>query len=279
MAASALHAVLTSRWFDAYARAGYVAKGVAWAVVGFIALRLALGDEQAQADFTGALAEIGERPLHAILLVLLSVGLLGYALWRVVQGALDVEGEGRDAWGWTKRASYAVLGLWYGVFGVYALGILAGWSTEEDGLRDWTAMALAWPGGAWLVGAAGAAVLASGLLELYVALTRKFEIEIGESDLGRLERVCVLCTGGFGHAARGLVYGALGFYVVQAALQFDPEEARGLAATFRELLAQPYGTLLVSFAGAGFMAFGAYCVLLALHRHIPNESIFRGRAS
>jgi hypothetical protein len=272
-----LRAALTSDWFDRYSRFGYAAKGVAWAIVGLIALRLALGGQGAQADFSGALGEIAVRPFQAVLLVLLSVGLLGYALWRIVQGALDVEGEGRDLWGWTKRASYVVLGLWYGVFGVYALGILAGWSTEEDGLRDWTAMVLAWPGGAWIVGAAGTLVLASGLLEFYVAFTRSFEIEIGESGLGRFERICVLCTGWFGHAARGLVYSALGFFVVRAAILFDPEEARGLADTFRELLAQPYGVVMVSFAGAGFVAFGVYCVLLALHRHIANESIFRGR--
>jgi hypothetical protein len=268
---------VTSHWFDRYARFGYAAKGVSWGVVGLIALRLAFGDMEEQADFYGALAEIDDQPLNAVLLVILSVGLLGYAGWRIVQGSLDVEGEGKDARGWLKRSSYIFVGLWYGVFGVYALGILAGWSTEEDEMADWTAMALGWPAGEWLVGAIGVAVVAMGLVELYYAFSGKFEVETGESGFGWVERICVVCTGWYGHAARGVLYCAAGFFAVRAAVEFDPDEARGLAETFRELLTQPYGGWIVAIIAAGFISFGIYCVLIAFHRHIPNEGIYRGR--
>jgi hypothetical protein len=279
MPKEALQSAVTSHWFDRYARFGYAAKGASWGVLGLIVLRLAVGETGEQADFYGALAEIDDQPLNTMLLVILAVGLLGYAGWRVVQGGLDVEGEGKDAVGLMKRVSYIGVGLWYGVFGVYTVGILAGWSTdgEEEELRDWTAEVLAWPAGEWLVGAAGAVVIATGLVELYYAFTAKFEIEIGDTDRGWFERACVLCTGWYGHAARGVVYSAAGFFAVRAAVEFDPDEARGLAETFRELLSQPHGGWIVGFIGAGFVAFGAYCVLLAFHRHIPNESIFRGR--
>jgi hypothetical protein len=272
--------VVTSHWFDRYARVGYAAKGVAWGVLGLITMRLAFGDHSEQADFYGALAAIDDQPLNAVLLVLLAAGLLAYGVWRIVQGALDVEGEGRDLVGIGKRISYVVLGLWYGVFGVYAAGILAGWSTdgEEEELRDWTATVLEWPGGEWLVGLAGLVVLGAGLVELYYAFTAKFEVEIGDSDRGRFERLCVMCTGWYGHAARGVVYSAAGFFAVRAAVEFDPDEVRGLSETFREMLSQPGGAWIVGFVGAGFIAFGVYCVLLAFHRHIPNESLYRGRS-
>jgi hypothetical protein len=277
MPTETIRSAVASHWFDRYARFGYLAKGVAWGVVGIIALRLAFGQANEQADFYGALAEIDKQPLNAVLLVLLSVGLLGYASWRVVQGFADVEREGGDVRGWSKRAAYILVGLWYGVFGVYALGILAGWSTEEEEIRDWTATALGWPGGQWLVGTIGVVVIATGLIELYFAFTGKFEVEVGDSDLGRFEQVCVICTGWYGHAARGVVYSALGFFAIRAAVEFDPDEARGLADTLRELLTQPHGRWIVAFIAAGFIAFGLYCVLLAFHRHIPNEGLLRGR--
>jgi len=279
MAHAAVESVVTSHWFDRYARVGYASKGVAWGVLGIVVLRLAFGDVGEQADFYGALAAIDDQPFNAVLLVLLAAGLFGYAGWRIVQGALDVEGEGNDAWGWLKRSSYVFVGLWYGVFGVYAAGILAGWSTdgEEEEIRDWTAMALGWPAGEWLVGAVGLIVIAGGLIELYYAFTARFEVEIGDTDRGWVERACVMCTGWYGHAARGVVYTAAGFFAVRAAVEFDPDEARGLAETFQELLTQPFGGWIVGFVGAGFVSFGLYCVLLAFHRHIPNESVFRGR--
>jgi hypothetical protein len=90
---------------------------------------------------------------------------------------------------------------------------------------------------------------------------------------------CILWTGGLGHVARGVVCGAVGLFAIRAAVEFDPDEARGLADTFRELANQPYGVWIVGFVAAGFIAFGLYCLLLAVHRHIPNEGLIRGRGS
>jgi hypothetical protein len=277
MKESIKHAI-ASDWFDWYARFGYAAKGLVWGMVGLLAFRVALGEHEEQADFYGALGEIGDQPLNAALLVLLAVAMVGYALWRITQAIADVEGEGSDAYGYFKRSLYLGVGILYGFFGIYAIGVLAGWSTtEDDAIRDWTAMALGWPGGQWIVGAAGLVVMVSGLVELFVVITRRFEVELGRDDFSRLERICLLCSGGFGHFARAIVYSAAGFFAIRAAVEYDPEEARGLAETFRELASQPYGGLIVGGVAAGFVAFGAYCLLLAFHRHIPNEGLVRGR--
>jgi hypothetical protein len=268
----------SSHWFDRLARFGYGSKGLVWGVVGLLAARVALGDSDEQADFAGALGEIGEQPMPAILLVLLAVGLTGYTGWRLMQGLADLEEEGSDLVGWAKRLSYIGVGGTYGFFAVYAIGILAGWSTDDEGeVQDLTAMVLGWPLGTWLVGIAGVVVIAAGLVEIYYAVSRKFEVELGEDRFGPFERVCLLCTGAFGHFARGVVYSAAGFFALRAAVEFDPDEARGLAETFRELSEQPFGVYIVGAIGVGFISFGIYCILLAFHRHIPNEGLARGR--
>jgi hypothetical protein len=268
---------LSTHWFDRYARFGYIAKGVIWGTVGVLAVRVAFGEWAEQADFYGAFAEIGEQPLNAAFLILLSLALFGYAGWRVLQAVADVEGEGSDAAGYLKRSLYLLVGLTYGFFAIYAVGIMAGWSTQDDEIQDWTAAVMGWPLGEWLVGAAGALVLVAGFGELYVAVSRRFEVELGADHLGRLERAWLLFSGFYGHTARGVVYSAAGFFAIRAAVEFDPEEARGLADTFRELAEQPYGDLIVGFIAFGFIAFGMYCLMLAFHRHIPNEGVFRGR--
>ncbi|MBA4156070.1 MAG: DUF1206 domain-containing protein [Gemmatimonadetes bacterium] len=277
MPAETVRRALASHWFDRFARFGYAAKGMAFGVVGLLAARVALGQSQEQADFPGAFAEIGEQPLNAVLLIVLAAGLFAYSGWRIVQGVADVGGEGTGVKGWVKRGGYVLVGLSYGVLAVYAAGILAGWSTDDGEIRDWTASVLAWPFGQWLVGLAGALVLGSGVVELYFAFSRTFEVELGSDDVNRFERFCLLCTGWYGHAARGVVYSAAGVFTIRAAVQFDPDEARGLAETFRELAAQPYGAWIVGFIAAGFVAFGAYCILLAFHRHIPNEGLMQGQ--
>jgi hypothetical protein len=277
MIEQATRSALASDWFDTYARLGYAAKGLSFGVIGVLMVRVALGDRGERADFAGAMEEMSAQPLLAALLVAMSVGLLGYAVWRIIQGVADVEGEGRGALGLAKRGIYVVIGLLYLGFSAYALGILFGWSTQEGAVQDWTATILGWPGGRWLIGAVGVGVLVGGLAELWFALSARFQVELGRDDFGTFERVCLLCAGGVGHAGRSLVYSAAGVFAVRAAWEFDPDEARGLADTIRELADQPFGPWLVGFAAAGFVAYGVYYGLLALHHHLPNEGLMRGR--
>ncbi len=269
---------LAGEWFDRYARFGYAAKGMTFGTVGFMMARVALGQRSEQADFGGAMQELSEHPLLATLLGILCVGMFGYAAWRVLQGVADVEGEGDDLWGLIKRTGYVAVGALYAGFAVYAVGILFGWSTEEGAVRDVTAEVLLWPGGRWLVGGAGVVVFAGGLAELWFAVSGKFQVELGRDDISTFERWCIVCSGALGHTGRALVYGAAGVFVIRAAIEFDADEARGVAETIRELANQPYGPLITAFAAAGFIAYGLYYALLAFHHHVPNEGLIRGRA-
>jgi hypothetical protein len=268
--------IVTSDWFDRFARFGYAMKGVVWGLVGFLAIRVALGDREEEPDFLRVFEGLEDQPFKFVMLTVLSVGLTGYAVWRVLQGVLDAEGEGGGLRGWAKRGSYIALGLTYGVFAVYAMGILGGWSTEDDQIRDLTAVVLGFPGGRWWVGLAGAAVMVGGIVELYTAFARRFEVEFGSDRFALWQRVCLLCTGGVGHAARGGLYLAAGFFAIRAAVEFDPEEARGIGETLQEIAAQPFGAAATGLLAVGLMLFGAYFVFLAFHRHGPGEGVLRG---
>lgn len=68
-----------SPWLERLARLGYVAKGVVYAVVGFLALREALGAGGQTTDPSGAMQSIGTQPLGGIMLALLAVGLACYS--------------------------------------------------------------------------------------------------------------------------------------------------------------------------------------------------------
>src|SRR3954449_5223713 len=74
-------------------RAGLVARGVVYAVVGILALKLALGDGGKATSQQGALKAVAQQPFGKFLLVALAIGLGGYALWRLTRAAL---GHGRE---------------------------------------------------------------------------------------------------------------------------------------------------------------------------------------
>ena len=92
-----------SPWVERLGRAGLVAKGVIYAVIGILAIKVVLGGRAENPDRPGALRAIGEQPFGKGLLVLLAGGLAGYAAWRLAQAVLDRDSEGEDAKGLAKR--------------------------------------------------------------------------------------------------------------------------------------------------------------------------------
>src|SRR5262249_22220789 len=70
------------------ARSGLAARGVVFGVIGVLALKLAVGDGGKATNQQGALQTIAHGTFGKFLLVILALGLAGYAIWRLVRAAL-----------------------------------------------------------------------------------------------------------------------------------------------------------------------------------------------
>lgn len=78
------------------ARAGFVAPGVIYLLMGVLSPRVAFSDGGGeQADRGGAIAEIAEKPFGAVLLWLLGIALVGMTLWRLTEAAFGQAGPDR----------------------------------------------------------------------------------------------------------------------------------------------------------------------------------------
>ena len=144
-------------------RAGYVAMGVSFGVVGVLAMRVAVNGGGRTPDRQGALAVVAEKPFGKVLLVLLAIGFAGYALWRFVQAALDRDDEGEDAKGIAKRLAQLARGILYAGLCVFTVSILTGSRGGSSGLQqELTARAREHVIGRLAVGAAGLALIGAG---------------------------------------------------------------------------------------------------------------------
>jgi hypothetical protein len=72
------------------ARSGYVARGVVYLIVGGLAVLAALGSGGETTDSKGALRTIIQQPFGQVLLGLVALGLVSYAVWRLVQAIARV---------------------------------------------------------------------------------------------------------------------------------------------------------------------------------------------
>jgi hypothetical protein len=271
MPEDAARSALSNDWFERAIRFGHAAKGIVFGGIGFIAARLALGDRDETPDFPGVMEAVSDQPLDVLFLGMLAFGLLAYAAWRFAHGLADLDNAGNGVKGWVQRGAMFGVGITYAAFGVYAVALLLGLRRDNNGLQDETATILSWPMGQYIVGAIAAGFALGGLRELYLAFTGKFREEFGNTDMAGWERALVLGVGWWGHTARGAIYCVAGVYGVKAAVKYDPDEAKGFADTLWEISTGPHGDWLLLAVAAGLMAFGVYSVMLAIHRHIPEE--------
>ncbi|MCX4834715.1 MULTISPECIES: DUF1206 domain-containing protein [unclassified Streptomyces] len=244
------------------ARAGFVARGVLYVLIGVLALRIAFSDSEGQqADRGGAVTEIAQKPFGTALLWLLGIALAGMALWRLTEAAFGQAGpDGRKA---SKRAMSGARCVFYGFVSYSVLSYAAGskgsgsGSSDKDS-QDVTAKALDWPGGTWIVGVAGAALAVAGLWLAVRALLRKFHKHLRMSEMSKRPRQAVDVTGVFGGTARGAVFCVAGAFAIVAAVRHEPGKAKGMDDTLRAFTDTPVGPWLLALIALGLMAFGAF---------------------
>ncbi|MGW4322430.1 DUF1206 domain-containing protein [Streptomyces sp. NPDC004684] len=251
------------------ARAGLAARGVIYLLVGVLALRVAFGDGDRQADRNGALAAIADKPFGAVLLWALGVGLAGMALWRLSEAVFGAAGpDGRKA---GKRLAAAARCVFYVSVAwsvlSFAAGSGGGRSSDEQS-RDLTARAMAVPAGQWLVGAAGVGIAVAGVWMGVQAVRRHYRKKLKLGELSPRTRRLIDVTGVGGGAARGLVFATAGVFAVRAAIDYRPNQAKGLDDTLRSLADTPFGPWLLALVAAGLVLFGLFSFALARWRRV-----------
>lgn len=257
------------RWIERLARVGYLAKAVVYGLVGILALRLAFGMSGGEATGAeGALQEIGAAPWGKLLLVVVAIGLLGYAAWRLVQGTLDVEGAGKDAEGLVKRAGYVGSGVLHAALAVSAFALAGGSGGGGGGGEEaWTARMLSHEWGVWLVGLVGLITIGVAVYQMKLGRDARFTRHWKTGEMSPAQRRWGTRAGRVGLIARGFVFAVMGWFFLRAAWQHDASEARGLGGALAEVAGAGYGTWLLALVALGFLCYAVYCVVQARFRH------------
>ncbi|MFR0354836.1 DUF1206 domain-containing protein [Streptomyces sediminimaris] len=252
------------------ARAGLAARGVIYLLVGVLAVQVAFGDTGRQADRGGALEALAGKPLGAVLLWALGVGLAGMAVWRLSEAVFGAVGpDGRKA-----RKRLLALGgcvfyacVAYSVLS-FAVGPHSGAGSSDQQSRDVTARALGLPAGQWLVAAVGVGIVVAGVWNAVQAVRRDYHDQLKRGAMSRWARRLVDVTGVGGGVARGLVFVAAGAFAVRAAVDYRPDRAKGMDDTLRSFAHTPLGPSLLACVAAGLVLFGLFSIALARWRRV-----------
>jgi hypothetical protein len=266
---------VASPWVERLTRLGYFAKGTVYIVIGILALQVALNTGGQTPGTQDALQTIKAQPFGQVLLGLIILGLLGYSIWLFMRSLIDIEDEGQGVKGLIRRIGFAARAVGHLFLIFLALQLLVGSSNgggEENSAASWTAWVMQESIGRWLVGLVGLGFIAVALTRFYLAYSTEFQKKLALNKMSNAEREWIIWTGRVGIASHGVILAMIGSFLIQAAIQYQPSEARGLSGAFQTLLEQRYGPWLLGLMALGFVAHGIYMVMRGRYRRI-NVSV------
>jgi hypothetical protein len=264
-------------WLRAVSRLGLVCRGTVYLLVGYLALRLALatrGRSAAPASSTGAVQAVTEPAWGRVLLVLLVAGLGAYALTQLIE-AVFRPAHAENALGrWRQRAVSSWGCLLYLAFCLSTARLLvaarpkgtAGSEHRHD--TDLTAALLESGWGRLLLALVGVVAMAAGVEVGRRAVRLDFRERFTTAHMSPALAMLTRALGGFGCAARAVVFVLAGFFIVKAAVLSSAEQAKGLDAVFRSVASSAYGSWLLALLASGLLCYGLYCLLEARYRDL-----------
>ncbi|MGZ3407124.1 MAG: DUF1206 domain-containing protein [Polyangia bacterium] len=203
--------------------------------------------------------ELAGRPGGRLLLGLITVGLLAPVIWRGVQALTNIEHPRGHSPRWSTRLGWSVIGLFYAALFVRAVGFLL--HVRGGGLhkRSLVARALTFPLGRAVAFGVGAGLVVFAAVELWKSWRATFLDDFDPSALDRARRHAIAIIGRVGLAGRALVFGAAGALLVRSTWRARADTI-GTGDVLRQLLAGPFGPLVVAVIAVGLFAYAALMV-------------------
>lgn len=257
--------------FAVLGRAGWVAKGLVYILVGVLFVRIAFGSSgDNEANQAGAVEKIAEQPFGQLLLVALGTGLLLYAIWRLFTVVLPGDWTGKAL---LDRIGYLVSAGVYVSLLITIADIVRTASSDSDESEDRmiegiVSDVLSITAGRTMVILAGLVVVGIGVAFGRKGVTRSFREQISGDD--GIEGTLIDRLGTVGWIARGVSMAVIGAFLVRAAWTFDPDDAAGLDDSIRQLAENPFGAVLSAAVGLGFVTYGIFAALSARHRNLEG---------
>ncbi len=252
------------------AQLGYAAKGLLYMIVGGTAVMAVLQMGRRVRGTSGALNFLLTSPFGRLGVAFMALGLFGFVLRRFVQifvsptvgqptGPLKLV---------SRRIGYVFSGLGHLGIAVTALELALGLRSSSGGISMKTWVPLLQASELFdvsLIRLAGLAVMGFAIFQFYLAISRRFEVDLQTDDMSDDVKRVTYGFGIVGHVGRGIAFLISGGILVYAGWFVADIETGGLTQTLRTLQSAPFGIWIFFTVAAGLAAFGVYLVLAALH--------------
>lgn len=256
-------------------RAGYAARGFVYVSIGLLAALASIDLANHPSGAAGAVARLADWPFGQLWVAAVAVGLIGFAVWRALQAFADADRQGTKLKALLSRAGQAISGLVYGVLAYSLFELLdeiedVREADENNTVQGLTADILDLPLGHWLVLLAGGFILAVAIANIAKAFRDDFCKHLACT---KRTRTLAGIAGRIGHAARGLAFLPVAWFLLRAGWTLRAAETRNLGGALQTLEGQPFGSWILLLIGLGLIAFGVFALIEARYRRIDPPDL------
>lgn len=248
------------------AKAGYIAKGVVYALTGALSLSAAFGSGGQNAGKLQVIEFLEKQAFGKVILALLGLGLVCYAIWRFMQSIQDPEGIGSDTKAIIKRISFFISGVVYLGLGIFAIVEIFKQNTGGSG------------GSSFLTGdmrkyafiAVGAALAIKGVYQFIKAYKGDFLKKFNIKSISSEKRRKSIKTFGYsGLVSRGIVVCIIAYILLKTGMSGGSGEAKGTSEAL-SMLQQNTSPWIFGIIAAGLIGYGLYMFAMAKYRSFDD---------
>jgi hypothetical protein len=243
------------------ARYGCFSIGTVYVLIGIWALLALLRLAHPAADEERILQRMADFPLGQAGIAVIAAGTAGYILWLFFEAVFDPYRFGRTLKGLAERLGIGMSALAYGVIVSAALKVLLGKGGRgEEQQRALVAAIMDWPGGRWLIAAAGLLVAGTGLYQIKYVHDRDHLRRLKRDGLGPVLRASVRVLAWSGYLARCAILLVSGGCLLRAAWSSDPRWVRDTdsAFDFLGLGGSTFGDSVFTVVALGTIGYGLF---------------------
>lgn len=253
------------------AQAGLTAKGIVYCLFGVITFMAAFNLNGQSANDTGkrqVFQFVYKQTGGQVLLAIIALGLVCYALWRIIQTVADTEDKGKDAKGIATRGRYLFSGIVYSALAFTVVRML--WLSSSSGSggdtnKDIAGKLLSQPMGQWLTGIAALIIAGIGIYQIYYGWSEKFKKHVDKVIGDARKRKILMGSGKIGYMARGIVWVLIGWLFFKAAIYANASSAGDTSEAFSFLSRSSYGSYLLGAMSFGLICYGIFSFVRAAY--------------
>lgn len=256
------------------AKAGAIAIGIVYVLVGVVALLSLVKLRNGGADESNILNLFATIPLGKVILALIFLGLLAYIAWVFYSAVKDPYGYGSNLWGLCKRAGTGAAALAYAMIAYSAVMAFLDLATETHGQptdeRKLVWDVFQWQGGGLLVALFGGIVAITGIAQFVYVAKKAYREKLNWKAISKTKKRIIAALAWAGHFARGVILLIIGYFLLKAAWQKNAGAVVNTDKAF-DFLGDHVNHFSFILVAAGTICYGFYMFSLSAHYDFDDD--------